>query len=160
MHKIDTALIQRIAADLAPYADDERTFLDTLDGETDFLSLLDKLIEAEADARATAGAIDERMKALRQRANRIEGRADTLRCIQRDMLTAAGLRKIERPAATLSIRAGSLSVQITDADAVPTQLRRPGLPDKTAIKAQIEAGVDVPGAVLSRGEDTLSVRVA
>jgi hypothetical protein len=151
MHKIDTALIERIAADLAPYADDERTFLDTLDGETDFLSLLDKLIEAEAADRATASAIDERMKALRHRANRIEWRADALRCIQRDMLTAAGLRKIERPAATLSIRAGSLSVQITDADAVPTQLRRPGPPDKAAIKAAIKAGEDVPGVHLEHG---------
>ena len=160
MHKIDTALIERIAADLAPYADDERTFLDTLDGETDFLSLLDKLIEAEAEASDMQEALKGRIQQLQNRAARAKGRSKALRNIQRDMLTAANLRKVQRPTATLSILAGRYSVQITDPDAVPTQLCRPGPPDLTAIAVQIEAGVDVPGAVLVRGEETLSVRVA
>lgn len=159
-YRIDLPLIERIAAELAPYRDDEDTFLDTLDGETDALTILDREIEAEQADRATAAAIKARIADLKARADRLEHRATAHRTAQKLVMQAVGLRKVERPLATLSMRAGGVSVQITDADAVPTQLCKiVRTPDKTAIKAQIDAGEAVPGAELVRGDETLSVRV-
>jgi len=146
--------------DGCPYRDDEDTFLDTLDGETDAMTILDREIEAEQADRATAAAIKARIADLNARADRLERRADAHRAAQKLVVQAIGLRKVERPLATLSLRSGGVSVQITDADAVPTQLCKiVRSPDKAAIKSQIEAGESVPGAELVRGDETLSVRV-
>lgn len=157
--RVDLALIQRIAADLAAYADDEGLYLDTLDGETDILAALDALIDSEQADRAMAEAIKARADALRARASRFDARADAARRGMQAVMAAASLRKVVRPLATLSVQPGRVSVQITDPDAVPTQLRKPGPPDKTAIRAQIEAGETVPGAALLAGDETLTMRV-
>jgi DNA repair exonuclease SbcCD ATPase subunit len=161
--RIDLALIERMAAELAPYRDDdEQTYLDTLDGETDALDILDREIEAEQHDRALVEAIKSRVAALRDRAERIEMRADARKRVLRMVVQAMGLRKVERPLATLSIRAGAVSVAITDEAEIPTQLcavKTVSAPDKKAIRAMIEAGEAVPGAELVRGEETISVRV-
>jgi len=161
-YRIDLPLIQRIAAELAPYRDDEDLFLDTLSGECDALEILDREIEAEQADRATVEAINARIAALKARADRIDMRAEAHRTAQKLVMQAIGQRKIERPLATLSLRAGSLSIKITDEASVPTQLctvKTITAPDKKAIRAQIEAGETVPGAELVRGEETLQVRV-
>lgn len=156
--RLDLALIQRIAADLAAYADDESTYLDTLDGETDVLAALDALIEREQSDRAMADGIKARADALRARAKRFDDRADAARRGMQAIMAAASLRKVARPLATLSVQPGRVSVRITDPADVPTQLRKPGEPDKTAIRAAIEAGETIPGAVLVAGEETLTMR--
>lgn len=161
--RIDLTRIRAIAEELAAYRDDEETYIDTLDGETDAVELLDREIAAEQADRALCEAIKAQMEALRKRADRIDMRADTRRRMQKAILEAMGLRKLERPLATLSIRLGSVSVKITDDAAIPTQLRTvktTSTPDKIAIRKQLDAGETVPGAELVRGDETLSVRVA
>lgn len=160
--RADLNLISAIAAELAPYRDDEDVFLDTLDGETDVLDILDAEIAGLRDDEALAEAIKSQETGLRARRERIEMRADAHKRNLRLLLSHAGLKKAERPAATVSLRPGSMSVRILNEADIPTQLMREKItrsPDKAAIKAQIEAGVDVPGAELARGEDTISVRV-
>lgn len=160
--RIDLSLIERIAAELAPYRDDEETYLDTLDGETDALDILDRALACEMSDRALVDAIKAQIEALGTRAARIGNRADAHRRVQKQVMQAIGLRKVERPLATLSLRAGSVSVKITDETAIPSQLctvKTITSPDKAAIRAQIEAGETVPGAELVRGDDTLSVRI-
>jgi len=160
--RLDLSLIERIAAELAPYRDDEETYLDTLDGATDALDLLDREIASEQADRAFVAALADHIKALKARADRIDMRADARRKAQLLILNAIGLRKVERPLATLSLRAGSVSVQITDEAAIPSQLctiKTSTSPDKAAMRAQIEAGETVPGAELVRGDETLSVRI-
>ncbi len=159
--RIDLSLIERIAAELAPYRDDEETYIDTLDGATDARDLLIREVSAEMSDRALVGAINAQITTLEARRDRLDMRADAHRRAEMMVLQAMGLTKIELPAATLSIRAGSISVQITDADAIPSQLctvTTTTAPDKKAIRAQIEAGETVPGAELVRGPDTISVR--
>ena len=78
------------------------------------------------------------------------------------VMDAMGIKKLDRPRATISKRAGSLSVRITDEASIPTQLctvKTITAPDKKAIRAQIEAGETVPGAELAQGADGVTVRV-
>lgn len=155
-------LIAAMAENLAPYRDDEEAFLDTLDGETDALDLLDAEISAVQSDEALAKAIKSCESDLKTRRERIEMRADAHRKNLRLILGAIGISKAERPAATVSIRPGTLSVRITDEAEIPSQLMRETVtraPDKAAIKAQIEAGETVPGAEMARGDDVLTVRV-
>lgn len=164
MKRLDTtyiaAMADRIRDMLGDDYDDE-TFFDTLDGETDAADIADYLLRKRAESLALAEAAKAQADALAARAKRIKERAQAYDKGLLDLLGATGMKKMERPAATVSIRAGSVSTKITDPDAIPTQLCRiKREPDKTAIKAQIEAGEAVPGAELERGPDTISVRVA
>ena len=161
--RADLNLISAIAAELAPYRDDEDAYLDTLDGETDVLDILDAEIAGLRDDEALAEAIKTQETELRARRSRIEMRAKAHKRNLRLLLSHAGLKKAERPVATVSLRPGSMSVRIVNETDIPTQLMRERItrsPDMIAIKAQIEAGVDVPGAEMTRGEDTISVRVS
>jgi hypothetical protein len=164
MQRPDLTLIAAIADELAPYRDeDEAAFWDSLDGETDALDLLDRFLASMQDDEALVGAIREQETALRARRDRIDMRAAAKKRALGQILAAAGMKKAERPRATVSIRPGSISVRITDEDAVPSQLTREKVtraPDKAAIKAQLEAGEDVPGCELYRGPDIITVRVA
>jgi hypothetical protein len=125
MQRPDLTLIAAIADELAPYRDeDEAAFWDSLDGETDALDLLDRFLASMQDDEALVGAIREQEAALRARRDRIDMRAAAKKRVLGQILAAAGMKKAERPRATVSIRPGSISVRITDEDAVPSQLTR------------------------------------
>lgn len=155
-------LIEAVAALLQPYADDEDLYQDMIEGETDALDLLDSQIASMQNDEALAEAIKAQEANLKARRERIEWRADAHKKAALLIMNAAGLKKAERPRATISVRPGSVSVQITDEAEIPTQLMREKVtraPDKAAIKAQLDAGETVPGAELVRGAETISVRV-
>ena len=100
---------------------------------------------------------------MHQRRARLEARVRAKRRVGAEMLEAISVKKLERPRATLSRSAGRVTVRITDEASVPTQLctiKTITTPDKAAIKRQLEAGEDVPGAELARGDDTLILRSA
>lgn len=158
----DFSLIERMAESLREMLGedfDDATFLDTLDGETDAMDLADRLISAALDAEAMADAIREQEAAMRARRVRYDARADAFRKQMLTLIDAVGVKKIERPRATISRRAGLPSVQITDETAIPTQLCKTVVaPDKAAIKAQLLAGETVPGAAIVVGDDGVTVR--
>jgi hypothetical protein len=140
---------------------DDAAFLDTLDGETDALDIADRLIADIQGDEALSAAAKAQARALQDRAARIADRATARRAALCALLKAMGKKKLERPAATVSVRPGNISAHITDPDAVPTQLcKMIKQPDKAAIKQQLEAGEAVPGAELARGNDILTMRVA
>lgn len=162
---LDIPLITRIAAELREGMGDdfdEVAFLDTLDGVTDAADIADWMLRKLADDEAMADAIGNQIDDLKARQSRYGMRANTMRGRLFTLLDATGLKKMERPLATISRRAGVLSVRIIDEAAVPSQLctvKTITAPDKAAIKAQIEAGETVPGAELVRGPDGVTVRV-
>ena len=162
--RFDPRLIETIAADLRDILGDdfdEATFLDTLDGETDALDIADALIARLQESEALSAAAKAQADALAARANRLKSRGSAYKAQMLKLLDAIGQKKLERPAATISRRSGSLSVRITDESSVPSQLCKVvKQPDKTAIRRQIEAGEDVPGACLERGADGVTVRVS
>lgn len=163
--RIDLAHIRRMAAAIATTDDhdSEPGFLDTLEGETEAVEIADWLIGSILADEAMAAALKVQEAAMKARRDRIEARAKAKRRAGIELLNAAGLKKLERPRATLSRTAGRTSVQITDEASVPTQLctvKTVTTPDKAAIKRQLEAGETVPGAELVRGDDALTMRVA
>ncbi|WP_314188801.1 siphovirus Gp157 family protein [Paracoccus yeei] len=162
---LDLAHIRRMADLIATTndRDEELGFLDTLAGETSLEEIADHLIDEALAADALADAVKVQQDALAHRRKRIEDRSRALRRALLETLDAAGIKKLERPRATISRRAGVMGVEIEDEASVPSQLmtvKTTTSPDKKAIKAQIEAGVDVPGCTLVRGADSISLRVA
>jgi hypothetical protein len=157
------AAVAAMLRDMLGSDPDETAFLDTLDGETDALDLADVLIGRLLDDAALVDAIGAQIKALGDRQARIARRNDAAKAAIGALLDAMRVKKLERPRATVSRRAGSMSVRIVDEASIPSQLcvtKTTTAPDKAAIRAQIEAGETVPGAELVRGTDGLTVRVA
>ena len=159
----DLPLIARVAEQIREMLGDDYdddAFLDTLDGETDAADILDRVVAKMQDAEALADAIRGQIAELTARRQRIDARAEAMRATLLTIIDAMGMTKVERPRATISRRAGLLSVRITDETAIPTQLCKVvQSPDKAAIKKQLQAGEAVPGATLEAGPDGVTVRV-
>ena len=162
MMRINIGNIQQWADEIRTMTDDQETFLDTLDGQTDALDVLDALVierakasAAEDAAKAVAGIFADRAK------RQVEKQASLSRMMGK-VLDAIGETKIQRPIGTISRTKARQSLEVYDEAEIPSQLLRTKItiePDTAAIKAQLEAGVTVPGARLKTGEPGITVRI-
>ena len=106
---------------------------------------------------ATAAAIKEAEAGMAARRRAIERRAEAVRRYLLANMQAAGIRRIESPHCCLSVRDNPPAVDVFDAGQIPAEfLRIPEPPppeiSKSAIKAAILAGREVPGARLTQGQ--------
>jgi seryl-tRNA synthetase len=114
---------------------------DMIEAETGALELIDKLVEADTETRYLEAALDELTNRLDERAMRFARRRSALRRYIMQIMEAANLRKVERPAATVSIAAGRQKVVITDDNALPEDcVRIKREPDKIRIASHLIQG--------------------
>lgn len=138
---------------------DEKLLTDCLAAETDINEFLTVLVDRMRDSVAMADAIASRIAELESRRDRYSRREQAMRVLAFKVMEAANLRKVELPEATLSIRAGTPKVIITDEAIIPDLLCRiTRSPDKTKIKELLTNGDPVQGAELSNAEPTLAIR--
>lgn len=141
--------------------DDEEAFLDSLDGEADTTDAARRVLrwanEQEAQAEAMKGLADT----YASRAKVLMGRKDGARNALFHFLEYLGVKSMQLPEGTLSIRAGTPSLAgEADPATLPDDLVRiKREADRTAIKKALEAGRVVEGYALSNGAPSLSVRV-
>jgi hypothetical protein len=96
-------------------------------------------------------------KAMAERRKALEARADWLRSYLLANLIAAGISKVESPWFSLTVRQNPPSVALDDVSLIPTDYWRalpppPPVIDRAGIREAIEAGQDVPGARVVRGQ--------
>ncbi len=140
--------------------DDDDTLGIGLEGETDLHEVLAIVVLRMRNAEALAIGDNVLINDLKERRDRFDQRAEAMRSLAFKLMDAAGVRKLELPIATLSIRAGQPRVIITDEAALPDYcMRIKREPDKLVIKDRLQRGDDIPGAELSNSEPTLAVRV-
>jgi hypothetical protein len=140
--------------------DDEQLRADMVEGQTSTFEFLSMLVRRIGETEATAAGTAEYMKELAERRARLGRRIEAFRTLAFKLMQAANIKKAELPEATLSIRNGTPKVIISDETAIPDgyyRLKRE--PDKTSIKAALASGLDVPGAVMSNAEPTISIRI-
>jgi hypothetical protein len=139
---------------------DEQLLADMLEAETGLNEFLTIVMRQMADASAFAVGLSEIINDMNDRRDRFDARHEALRGLVFRLMTHAGVRKIELPIATLSIRDGVPRVTITDEARLPEQfVRIKREPDKHLIASHLKAGERVEGAELSNSEETLAVRV-
>lgn len=136
---------------------DAATIADTLESTGIEDALADKVEGYEMVARNIeqfTPAIDAeiaRLQALKQKRTLA---AAALRQRVLKTFLESGIQKVQTPRFTVSVRDNPESVDVFDERMVPFEFRRPPPlsmpPDKTAIKAELKAGRDVPGAKLAR----------
>lgn len=136
---------------------DEQTLKDTLEGEAWPLELKAQNYGfVIRNLQATAASIKEAEDQMKARRQAIEKRALALTERLKTGLEIAGVSKIECPHFALSIKKNPAGVDIFEPGLIPAEFMRqpeppPAAPDKTAIKAALQAGRDVPGAMLTQG---------
>jgi len=158
---IDYEEIRRMADNIrAMVGDDEDCFLDTLDGETDAMDVLGKLIQERQEIQANEVAVKALAKTYQERAAKLNAKADAISQTIGHLLDAIGSKKVAHPLATVSRTKARQSVLVTNPEEIPTQLTKvKRSPDLAAIKEQLEAGEFVPGAEIKLGNPGVTVRV-
>ena len=157
---IDYEEIRRMSDNIrAMCGDDQDTFLDTLDGETDAMDILGTLIKERNEVLGNEAALKELAKQYKERADKMNAKADAIAQTMGHLLDAMGERKVQHPFATVSRTKPRARVVIEDEHQIPTQLMKvKKSPDLTAIKAQMDAGEYVPGAAIALGNEGVTVR--
>ena len=139
---------------------DEATILDTLEGETDINEAILEVVEEISTRKAEASAIDIRIKALQDRKSRLEKGVETLRAVICQAMDMTGIKQVKNEAATITLKPTPPSVSITDEEAIPAVFWKPQDPklDKSALKQALDNGEEIPGATLSNGGITITIR--
>jgi hypothetical protein len=140
-------------------ADDEQLRADMVEGSTDAFDLLREIERRRRETETLIAGLGATLRDLQHRSARLDQRNRAMRELAFRIMSLADLRKVELPEATLSIRAGTPKVIVTDEALIPDMLCRiKREPDKTKIKKSLLADNAVEGAVLSNAEHTLTIR--
>ena len=138
---------------------DEEFKQDLLEGSTDFIEIIDRLV---INLHITNGYIEGIQNArarLDERMGRLQNKSDMIRRLLKRLLDVAEMRKVMAPSGTVSIGAKPPTVEIVDEGLIPDEFMRiTKAPSKTLIGNALKAGQDVSGATLSNGGETLIVR--
>lgn len=160
---IDAELVRsRIEALKAAYpdlADDAELLASTIEGETDFDRVMDRLARGVVEADAFAEGAAEVQKQIMARRARFERSSKALRELAMDLMRTAEQRSVVTPTATFSVQAGRQSVIVDDINKLPqgfTKVEK--IARATEIKKALEAGDDIDGAHLQPGPDYLTIR--
>jgi Siphovirus Gp157 len=144
-----SAAMEAISA--LPDDGDNVLLLNTIEGESDVLEVLDRVVEA--------AIADKKLAELaRERAKRIEARADRARGVALQILEALQVSPLERPLYSASISYPRKPL-VTNADELPKEMIREA-PDMIAIGKALRAGETIPGAELRNPEPQLTIRVS
>jgi hypothetical protein len=117
------------------------------------------LVRAIDEAETAMEGVASRMQALATRQKRHRAKIDTMRGLLLTVMEAAGQTKWRHPEFTVTVSNGRPGVLITDEAVLPewfVEVERK--PKKDAIKRDLEQGLSVPGAELSNGFPTITVR--
>ncbi len=151
---------ERLLADEPGIEQDEKLYLDCLDGQSgDAFEIVDRIVHAALEADDLAEQASRRMADIAERRARFKRRNEALRGVAFAMLDALAVPKFERATYTASIRPGQPHVVVTDETKLPPgTVRINREPDKAQISALLKAGETVSGAELSNSMPSLTIR--
>lgn len=140
--------------------DDDEMALTAVEGETGLKECISEAIDRISDLSSHCEALDIRIKELSERRSRFEAQSERIKTAVFVAMGQAGLRKLELFQATLSVRAVPPKAEIVDEALIPSKFwkAKDSTLDKKAVLEALKAKEDVPGAALSNGGETLSIR--
>jgi hypothetical protein len=142
------------------FSDDEDLAADMVEGETRLHEAIGYAVETLAADCASIIGLDDLIKKLKSRQDRIGRRIENTRTALSVALTQAGKKSFEHPVATLTLKAVAPSVTVTDEAEIPARFFKPQPPklDKAALKKALKDKEAVPGAVFGNGGQALQVK--
>lgn len=140
--------------------DDDEMIATAVEGETGLIEAIGGAVDRIHELEAHCEALAIQSKRLTERLSRFEDQAARIKAAIHVAMGHGELRKLELPQATLSLRPVPSKAEITDESAIPAKFWKTQEPklDKRAVLDALKAKEDVPGAVLSNGSETISIR--
>jgi hypothetical protein len=163
IHETSRALeaMKVLRSQISDMADGDEDFIrDTLEGETDLEGLVGKLLASIGEDEAHEAGLKAYLDDMKARKDRFGKRADTKRTLIANALEIAGQKKVETPFATVTLAAVKPKAIVTEEADIPTDYWKPQAPklDLTALSAALRDGAEIPGATLSNGSITVTIR--
>jgi hypothetical protein len=141
---------------------DEETTRDTIEGETDLHGAIAGVVDLLTDTEIGIAGLKAHIETMQARLARCTRRADFLRSAVEQAMVIGEIKTIELPTGTLSLSRRAPGLIITDEARIPAEFWRPQDPalDKKALKEALKDKKDIPGATLSNGSLSLTIRRA
>jgi hypothetical protein len=163
IHETSRALeaMKVLRSQISDMADGDEDFIrDTLEGETDLEGLVGKLLASIGEDEAHEAGLKAYLDDMKARKDRFGKRADTKRALIANALEIAGQKKVETPFATVTLTAVKPKAIVTEEADIPADYWKPQAPklDLTALSAALRDGAEIPGATLSNGSITVTIR--
>ena len=139
--------------------DDPELMLLLAEGETNLLELIDRMLELDLDDDAFIDALKQARDTMAVRLHRLQERRRSRRSILEQALVLLERKSLERPTGTLSLSERAPALVVEEEAAIPARFfdLKPVL-NRQRAKAALDGGETVPGATLSNGSITLTVR--
>lgn len=139
---------------------DEDAAMTVVEGETTFIEVVDEALERIAEISAHQDGITNVVERMKSRAARLDAQAERIKGAIIMAMDTVGMKKLERPIATLSLAKSPDKAIITNEEALPSSFlveKTEIKPDRKAILAALKDGAAVPGAELSNGGTSLRI---
>lgn len=155
------AQIADLAASIRELAgDDDLAFVDTLDGCSDAVSAARAAVRMVHAAEHQGDAAAALARLYSDRKAQFEERAQRARDALAHFMGEIGEKTLQLPEGTVSLAAGSVQLvgdpDIADLSEDLIQTKRS--PNRSAIKAALQVGREVPGCALTNGRPSLRIR--
>ncbi len=141
--------------------DDADLMATTIEGETEIAEAISKAIGRILELNGMMDGIVNMIASLKDRGERLEKQRDNLRALVGVAMETGNFKRFETPLATASLRAVPPKAEIIDESAIPAKFWKPQEPklDKRAVLDALKDKQAVPGAMLSNGGMTVSLKV-
>jgi hypothetical protein len=139
---------------------DEETLADSLEGITDLHEMIAAVIRSALVDEALRVGLRSRVGEMRERLIRLELRCEKKREMALEAMSQLGLRKLEQPDFTASVRAGLPTLVVVNECDIPPDYWVPQPPklNRQALLAGMKRGDEVPGVQLGNAKPILTVR--
>jgi len=140
--------------------DDEAFAMDVVEGQTSLIEVVNALIPQEGEDKAHIKALGAYIDAVKARKARLEDRVEKRRTALIRALLTAGLKgPLRCPLGTVSLTNAREKAIPTDEAVIPAEFwkNNPVL-DRVALLAALKEGRKIPGAELSNGGVSISIR--
>jgi len=151
-------LKQRLLSEY-PQSDDD-TLQDTLEGITELHEMIAAVIRSALVDEALQIGLRSRLDDMKQRLGRVELRCEKRRQLALEAMSEVGLKKLEQPDFTASVRAGSPPLVVVSEAEIPPCYWVPQRPklDRQALLADMKRDGEVRGVQLGNPKPILTVR--
>lgn len=140
--------------------EDEQAKADAVEGQTDLFEVADFACVRIGQLEEIAETLKARRKKIDARIDRVEAQVDLIRTALAAAMSAAELKKMELPEATISRKPLPPKLIVLDEAQIPSQFWKRGDPklDRVAVTTALRQNLGIPGATLSNGSETIAIR--
>lgn len=142
--------------------DDDDAKADAVEGETNLHEAIGDAVKRIVELQALDAALEKIVLEAQARRGRFDAQRERIRSAIGMAMEAGGIKKLELPLGTISLKAVPPKVEITDESAIPAHFFKTQEPklDKRLVMDALKAKQDVPGAMLSNGGVTVNMRLS